>query len=281
MGSIARPLLLLHSDPVFRLQVRDAVIGEFGLEEVACWGELADALKRTARPVVVVVDPYWETDGSRLAPELRALLERFPATPVLAAVDVAIERVSDIRVMLAWGVAEIIGNRHHGLAGIAALLDAALRRSTDALLRRVVPPWVSQRAHPILVAAADTAQDGGGERELAEALQTNGCTLGRWCELTRLPAPERLIEWFRVLRAADMLDAGEFPGERIARCCGFGSEAALEAALRELVGIGTVEPAGSRALETAASRFRAALDVERRLPMERPSRETPPPLPAM
>jgi AraC-like DNA-binding protein len=275
MGSVPRPLVLLHADPRFRTQVQEAVRGDFALRRVESWSALNEAVEGWERRGVVVADPYWGTGGDHLAPELRTLMEQFPSVPVLAVVEVVFERFKDIRLLLEWGAVEIIGERHHDVGGIAALLRSARRRPAESLLQRVLPSSVTPRAMPILVAIADVAEEGGKATEVAKVLHVSIRTLLRWCEAARLPPPRQLLAWFRILRAAEMLDIGAASIEQVAIRCGYASDSGLRRALQDFLQLGPRELQQAGALETATAAFRHAVEAQERSPMERTCRRIP------
>jgi AraC-like DNA-binding protein len=275
MGSFPRPLFVLHADTIFQEQLQKAVRTDFVIYSVECWNSLRLALEKTERRALVVVDPYSGTDGTRLALEFRSLLDSFPHVPSLAVLEVAFERYTDIRLLLEWGVVEIIGEGHHDVGGISALLRAARRRPAEALLQRVVPSWLPARAMPLLVAIAEVADEGGKVPQVAAALHISVRSLLRWCEAARLPPPRLLLTWFRVLRAAEMLDCGETEMKQVVTRCGFASESGLRQVTRDLL---KLEPTGLRAAgarQTTTAAFHAMLAGRAREPADQSCRRIP------
>jgi hypothetical protein len=110
MQPVARPLIVLHSDGVFKERVRKIGSQRFKLQFVNGWDELRVALNESPPAALVVVDPYTHSYGTEaeLAPDLRSVLWEFPTATVIAALEVRKGRSRDLRTLGEWGVKEVI-----------------------------------------------------------------------------------------------------------------------------------------------------------------------------
>ena len=147
MQAVARPLLVLHSDAVFKERLRRIGNQRFKSQFVNDWAELRVALKEAPPAALVVVDPYTHSYGTEaeLAPELRSLLWEFPTATVIAALEVKRSRHRDLRTLGEWGVKEVITlDEEDTLEAISRRLRAAqgrpLQWSMGALPESDAPP---------------------------------------------------------------------------------------------------------------------------------------------
>jgi hypothetical protein len=103
MRSVARPLIMLHSDRLLRERLRAPGSSAFEPVLVEGWEELVDAVRSAAAAAVVVVDPYHEMpDRSVLSPDLSAFLHRFPSVPVVAAMEIRPGCFEHVRKLGEW-----------------------------------------------------------------------------------------------------------------------------------------------------------------------------------
>src|SRR5690349_6265302 len=104
MQAVARPLIVLHSDGVFKERLRRIGSQRFKSQFVNDWDQLRVALKEAPPAALVVVDPYTHSYGAEaeLAPELRSLLWEHPTATVIAALEVKRQRVRDLRTLGEW-----------------------------------------------------------------------------------------------------------------------------------------------------------------------------------
>lgn len=252
-----RALFILHSDPLLRERVHRAGAGSFSCVVVPGWEALLSALADAPADTLAVVDPYAESPGrSELAPQLRDLLDRFPSTAVLAALELEGSRIHDLRTLGAWGVAEVIGlDRAETTESIARRIRCVQGRSLRTLLDRSLPSFVTGRGRAVLAAAAEVAAAGGQGRDLAEALHLTERALTRWCDRASLPRPRRTLAWMRVLRAAELLDRPEETLLHAAHACGYATDSTLRRALQEFTGATPSQLRRSGAFRTAAEAF--------------------------
>src|SRR5262249_40598010 len=83
--------------------------GEYRARPVAGWDALEAELAAAPPSTVALVDPYAERRrGEPPSPRLRTLLWRRPGAPVVAALALRPERVGDVKLLLEWGVSEVV-----------------------------------------------------------------------------------------------------------------------------------------------------------------------------
>ena len=265
MQVVVRPLFLLHANETLRERLAALPGAAFRLSRVGDWETLREALGRNPPTAVAVVDPFLgaHREGA-LSESLRGLLRDFPSVAVVAALPVTPAHADTLRMLVGWGVADVIAlGREDTPAGLARRLKAVQGRTVHRLLQRALPRGVPSRARALLTTAAETVAAGGQAPELAAALGVNERTVPRWCERADLPPPRRLLAWLRLLLAADLLDDAGRPVSAIARACGYASEVSLKAALKQFLGAPPRELRAQGAFDTAAAAFAREL-FERR-----------------
>ena len=262
MQSVSPPLYLLHPDRALRAKLRQELGSSFRLHELGGWDELRDALRRCSPDAIVLVGPHADTNhiGGPPSSELRQLLREFPSSPVFAAFRVTDAHIDSMRLLMSWGVAEILNTRRKlKWPAVLRRLDAARGHRMRLLLRYDLPHSLPSRARALLSVAADVVAAGGKTPELAERLQTGERTLNRWCSKVDLPEPRRLLAWLRLLLAADMLCEGERTVAAVARACGYASDASLRNALRMVAKTTPAEVKARGVRSTVAGPFCAEL----------------------
>ncbi|HEU0298897.1 MAG TPA: helix-turn-helix domain-containing protein [Longimicrobium sp.] len=266
MQPIARPLIVMHSDPVFKERVRRVGSQRFKTQFVDDWDALRTALMESPPAALVVVDPYTRTYGTEaeLAPELRSVLWEFPSATVITALEVRRGRVRDLRTLGEWGVKEVIAlDEEDTVEAISRRLRSAQGRPLQSLLERSLPTNLSGRARALLMAAAEVVAEGGHGRDLAASLKLSERTLLRWAEQADLPPPRRILAWMRVLLACELLDD---PGQTVlsvAYTCGYASDSSLRRAVQEFTGVMLTQLRKQGAFATASEKFLAELNEAR------------------
>ena len=266
MQAVARPLLVLHPDALFKERLRRLSNPRFQTRFVNDWDEMRTALKEAPPAALVVVDPYTHAYGTEaeLAPELRSLLWEFPTATVIAALEVKRGRVRDLRTLGEWGVKEVIAlDEEDTIEAISRRLRSAQGRPLQSLLERSLPSTLSGRARTLLMAAAEVVAEGGHGRDLAASLRLSERTLLRWAEQADLPPPRRILAWMRVLLACELLDD---PGQTVlsvAYTCGYASDSSLRRAVQEFTGVLLTELRKQGAFATASEKFLAELQDTR------------------
>ncbi|HEX8696371.1 MAG TPA: helix-turn-helix domain-containing protein [Longimicrobium sp.] len=266
MQPVARPLLVLHSDNIFKERLRRIGNQRFKSQFVNDWDGLRVALKESPPAALVVVDPYTHSYGTEaeLAPELRSMLWEFPTATVIAALEVKRGRMRDLRTLGEWGVKEVIAlDEEDTLEAISRRLRSAQGRPLQSLLERSLPATLSGRARTLLMAAAEVVAEGGHGRDLAASLRLSERTLLRWAEQADLPPPRRILAWMRVLLACELLDD---PGQTVlsvAYTCGYASDSSLRRAVQEFTDVLLTELRKQGAFATASEKFLAELEETR------------------
>ncbi|HEU4882692.1 MAG TPA: helix-turn-helix domain-containing protein [Longimicrobium sp.] len=266
MQPIARPLIVLHSDSVFKERVRRVGNQRFKTQFVEDWDALRAALNESPPAALVVVDPYTRTYGTEaeLAPELRSILWEFPTATVISALEVRRGRVRDLRTLGEWGVKEVIAlDEEDTVEAISRRLRSAQGRPLQSLLERSLPSNLSGRARALLMAAAEVVAEGGHGRDLAASLKLSERTLLRWAEQADLPPPRRVLAWMRVLLACELLDD---PGQTVlsvAYTCGYASDSSLRRAVQEFTEVMLTQLRKQGAFATASEKFLAELNAAR------------------
>jgi AraC-like DNA-binding protein len=266
MQPIARPLIVLHSDQVFKERVRRVGNQRFKTQFVDDWDALRAALNESPPAALVVVDPYTRTYGTEaeLAPELRSILWEFPTATVISALEVRRGRVRDLRTLGEWGVKEVIAlDEEDTVEAISRRLRSAQGRPLQSLLERSLPSNLSGRARALLMAAAEVVAEGGHGRDLAASLKLSERTLLRWAEQADLPPPRRVLAWMRVLLACELLDD---PGQTVlsvAYTCGYASDSSLRRAVQEFTEVMLTQLRKQGAFATASEKFLAELNAAR------------------
>jgi AraC-like DNA-binding protein len=266
MQPIARPLIVMHADPVFRERIRRVALQRFKLQFVEDWEALRTALRASPPAALVVVDPYVRAygTGAELASELRSLLWEFPPATVIAALEVTRGRIRDLRTLGEWGVKEIISLEDEDTAeAIWRRLRSAQGRPLQSLLERTLPATLPGRARALMMAAAAVVAEGGHGRDLAAALRLSERTLLRWAEQADLPPPRRILAWMRVLLACELLDDPAQTVLSVAYTCGYASDSSLRRAVQEFTGVMLTQLRRQGAFATASEKFVAELEETR------------------
>jgi AraC-like DNA-binding protein len=256
-----RVVLVLHQDRDVHAAVAAAAPEGTLVSTTTDWDALAAAIRETPPSTVSIVDPYHGGAAPGPAQPLHGLLARLPSASVVAAMAVTAERACDVAELDEWGIAGIISTGHDDTpTGIRQRIREASSRRIKRLLTAVLPPEISPNAYALLLAAADTTSDGGTVSDYALTLGVSSSTLLRWAEEARLPTPRTLLQWVRVLHAAQLIDEPERTLEEVARACGYASLAELRrVTLRHLDATPAQLRTAGTAFRNAAARFVAAL----------------------
>ncbi|HEY0151349.1 MAG TPA: helix-turn-helix domain-containing protein [Longimicrobium sp.] len=238
MRAGVRPLLVLHSVPRLRDELRRIDPHTYSYHEVGSWSELAEEIAAVPPSALVVVDPYHpDTAGEGLAPELRSVLVDFPSIPVFAVMEVRPGRRDDLRMLGTWGVAEVIALGHDDTpAALRLRFREAAGRPLKTLLAGALPRDLSMRARTLVEAAAEAVTIAGDAREMARRVGVSRRTLLRWSKDAELPPPRRLLAWMRILLAAELLDDPGRSVRHVAEACGYSSDSGLRRVMQAFVG---------------------------------------------
>jgi hypothetical protein len=195
------------------------------------WDALHTAVRRAPPSTAVLVAPFSASSGAP-DPRLRELLSAAPLLPVLVAVNLAASDPADVRVLLEWGVSEVLDVRLEG--GPEALVPrfrAAHARPFKRRLEAGLSRYLSPNAMTLVRAAAGVACDCGLSAELAAVFAVNERTVGKWCAAEGLPPPRRLLAWVRVLLGVALLEEGTRSWNNAARSTGYVDASGLRRAV--------------------------------------------------
>lgn len=250
-------IYVLHSEAVVSAFGGALRLG-FHVQSVRTWGALGLAV-RAAPNSIALVDPFFGSTtggGGEPAQELRDLLAEYASTPFVGVYTIDPKRPQQARQMAALGIAEIIDlGAKLEPASLAHVLESVRSFRMRVVMGRAIPRFVSARALTVLTAVGETVAAGGLTTQLAERLGVTERTLLRWCQKLDLGQPRRLLAWFRLLLAADMLSEGDRSVSAVARACGYSSDPSLRNALKH---IGETTPREVKRLgsgRTVAARF--------------------------
>jgi AraC-like DNA-binding protein len=265
MQSELPTLFLLYDAPELEAALRSACATTYQVRVMADWSAHREALKRCTPDSVAVVDPYQPgTTPPELARRLSRLLLDFPSSPVIAVVKATPDRVPDLRHLNEWGVAEVLDvSEELSPAALTNRLEAVRNHRVRVVLNDALPKNLSTRARALITAAAEVVSSGGQTPELAERLQLTEQTFSRWCVKVGLPQPRRILDWLRLLLAADMLCEGNRSVAAVARVCGYASDASLRNALKSIARTTPADVKLEGADATVAVPFREELSKTR------------------
>lgn len=220
MGIVAA---LLHN-PLRIHRLRSALRGRHTVEGCADWGSLT--LLCDSQPVqMAVVDSYVSDDAS-LEP-LRQLRRRFPTIAIVAYVRPPGNRLRDLFDIGRLGIDALVLADHDDEPGaFGATLERAEARGVLGKLRPYLEslPTTVRDAVLLVVTRAHERMTGDS---LAATLLITRRVLARHLAAARLPSPQRLITWGRLIVAAHLLEDHDRSADRIAKALHFPSGSAF------------------------------------------------------
>ena len=237
MGLIAA----LVPAPTCRARLEAAARGAHTLRECEDWVTLTRACE--AEPVhLAVFDLY--ADGRPSFDRVRLLRLRFPRLALLAYSALTADRGREMFDLARCGVDDlVVVDVDDDPAALRGHIDKAEARSAAALVRPAVGGF------PLLVRDAVLASVARAhERLTAETLAKRLATSRR--ELTaaltdaKLPPPNQLITWGRLIVAAHLLEEEERSADGVAGILDFASPGAFRLACRRYVGATPLEIRG-------------------------------------
>ncbi|TVP55984.1 MAG: helix-turn-helix domain-containing protein [Gemmatimonadales bacterium] len=262
MQEQSRPLFFLHANRTFARRIRDASSDRFSMERVKDWSHLRTTMESAPPAALVLVDPFYGT-RSKVTParELQEILNSFPSSTVLAAMESPPTHHQVFWKLGEWGISEIV-QTDDDASEVA--LRRRLRETRAQPLRRLLASEQSYRltgrARTILDAAVETVMRGEHPRELAETLGFSPSTLLRWCQRSQLPTPRRLLLWMRILFASALLDDPGHSVSSVGKACGYSGDQALRRAIRAILPYTPSELREMGAFETVSQAFFAELE---------------------
>jgi AraC-like DNA-binding protein len=203
--------LVPHPNRLYRL--RAALRGRHTVEACADWG--AVTLLCEEQPVHLAVLDLFALGGMSLEP-LRHLKRRFPRLSTVAYVQVSIAHSRDLFDAGRSGVdALVIADSDDDPSTFAATLEQAEARSVAGLVRGALLHVRASVRDAVLVTVT-RAHERLTPHRLAETIGSS-----------RLPPPQRLITWGRLIVAAHLLEDANRPADSVALALHFPSGSAF------------------------------------------------------
>jgi AraC-like DNA-binding protein len=262
MQEQTRPLIFMHSSKRLESRVRKASTDRFNVSTVSDWSGLRRAMQDAPPSALVMVDPFHGIRSERTpSAELKALLEAFPSSTVMAAMGSKPTQYSAIWKLGEWGIAEILQiDDDRSSAAIRRRLLETRAQPLRRLLTSEASYRLTGRARTIIDAAVETVMRGEHPRALSKELGFSPSTLLRWCERSQLPTPRRLLLWMRMLLASALLDDPGHSVQSVGKACGYSGDQALRRALKAVLPYTPTELREMGAFDTVSAAFFAELD---------------------
>lgn len=254
------------------LLVRDRLVGQrltaafrpLPVQVAYCVAELHSAMTRHIGAVACVVAEARDSAHEPVGPTLSALIQRFPAVPVLGYCGAGARYAADLRDLARAGVHELI---FADVDDHPALLRSKLSRGEEAraaaaVLRGInglLPPGLSRVAEYCVYFPRDSHEIS----RIAAALGVHRKTLVNWCERAKVPPPSTLVTWVRILLAAELLRSPGQVVERVANSLEFASPTAFRNQCRRYLGMRPTELRTQEGREAAYRAFAEALTEAR------------------
>ncbi len=199
MGVVAA----LVPSPARLYRLRSAIRGRHTVESCADWATVT--LLCEEQPVHLAVLDLFAFGDMSLEP-LRQLKRRFPRLTTVAYVSVTTERAHDLFDAGRSGVdALVIADRDDDPHLLSQVLEQAEARSVAGRLRRALSD-VRPSVRDAVLVAVTRAHERLTTEMLAQTLSLSRRVLAKHLEQARLPSPQRLITWGRLVVAAHMLE---------------------------------------------------------------------------
>lgn len=255
------------------LLVRDRVVGQrlavafrpMQVQVVYCVSELHAALAQHLGAVACVIAEARDSAHEPTGPALSALIQRFPAVPVLGYCGAGARHAADLRDLARAGVHELV---FADIDDHPALLRAKLSRGEEACAATVVLRRIEGLLPPVLSRLVEYCvhfpRDSHEISRIAAALGVHRKTLVNWCERAKVPPPSTLVTWVRLLLAAELLRSPGQAVERVANTLEFASPTAFRNQCRRYLGMRPSELRTNDGRENAYRAFAEALTEVRR-----------------
>jgi AraC-like DNA-binding protein len=187
----------------------------------------------------ILISELADQDGIPTSQTLKALHRQSSWLPIYLYIPFAIVDVREAMDLLKHGVVAGVvfrGIDHPG-KGLHSLLARAQLDGETAQLLKAVTSLIPSTAVPLAAACAAASAHAGHIDEVAAALATSPRTLQWQLQRERLPTPQRLLGWCRLLRAVLRLERTNAPLKSIAESLGYSSAAALTHHLKRHAGM--------------------------------------------
>ena len=255
------------------LLVRDRVVGirlatafrPMPVQVVYCVSELHSAMAQHLGDVACVVAEARDSAHEPAGPALSALIQRFPAVPVLGYCGAGARYAADLRDLARAGVHELV---FADIDDHPALLRAKLTRGEEACAATAVLRGTKGLLPPILARVVEYCvhfpRDSHQISRIAAALGVHRKTLVNWCERANVPPPSTLVTWVRLLLAAELLRSPGQSVEHVANTLEFASPTAFRNLCRRYLGMRPSQLRTNEGRDTAYRTFGEALTEPRR-----------------
>jgi AraC-like DNA-binding protein len=210
--------------------------------------------------VSAIVAELRDSNGTLTAETIRRLRHDYPTVPVLAYCVAAQPNAADLLAVAQAGVTGLI---LRGIDDTRAALQLALESAEDACVARLafsnIAAFVKPQARPIVEYCLAHARHALTVHTVARALGMHRKTLGARLLASRLPSPQAVIGWCRLILAARLMEDAGRSLERIAIELNYPSSAALRNMLARYTGMKVAEVRGANAFARVLDAFSSAV----------------------
>jgi AraC-like DNA-binding protein len=227
------------------------------VQVVAGVAEVCAALREWHDACLVIVVPA--TANAIWWTEFRRVRQLFPVVPVLA---VAVLGHSSFEAVHQLGLANVcelvtmtqrVDQDDLRIALARAHADGVVARVWDRARLQIPKELVTIFRRALRLAHTDFSAE-----DLAHVAQMHERSLRKYCERHRLPSPQRLVGWTRLLLAAYYLDQRGYSLQAVADLLAFPTPDALRKLLVRYTGLTSAALRAEGALHTIARRFETA-----------------------
>lgn len=221
----------------------------------------ADAIEhlREARSVCLLAAIPTERNEAHLA-ELLTMRMSFPHAPIVALVDPGTRSHAAALRLGAVGVSEVVlSTPELGRDTLREAVHRCMSESVASIVWRRASLALPERLLPIARAAIERAHEPVTVVQLAAELRVKERSLRRWCVSERLPSPQWIVGWARLLIAAYYLDEPGRTVDGVAGMLGFLSGSALRNQLRRYTELTMASLRAGDASATIARLFERAV----------------------
>ena len=255
-------LVALNLAPTALLRLQNALRGRARVHAVPTCRELLRIVQEgEARSAVVELK---DAEGTPTAPTVRRLRESWPLLPVLGYCAGTNPDGAALLAAAQAGLTGLLvaGSADERLAALSEVLEALQQAEDEVTARRAwaaVAPDVPEPARVVVEYCLRHGRRALTVDDLARALGMHRKTL--WGRLGRagLPSPERVINWARLLHAAQRLETTDTPLARVASEYEYGTPGALRNMLNRYAGLAPAIVKRPGGFELVLSAFHAEL----------------------
>jgi excisionase family DNA binding protein len=250
----------LYLSPVDQARVLDATGRKVDVihapDEAAALAAVRD---RRAGAVIVGIDGRNADDAIAVARRVR---EAFATIPVVGYYHAAGMSGRQLLRLAEARLTDLVVRGQDDLRVVfAAILANASRRAVAQSLIDAIGPALPVAARPILEFIIAHADERFTVEEAARALGVSRRTLAKRLAAHRLPAPETLMGWCRLLLAAHLLEDQGRTVDDVAAALDFGTANNLRNMLRRYAGCSPAEVREQGAIKAVATQFSSKIGV--------------------